>query len=147
MAWFDRQKPDLPVVEQEKYSIERIQELLDQVGMLRPKVQHPHIKVFLTRIAQQGESLFVKRSHNGSPSGADIATFQKQLETILRVVEGYIEIENDPDGYPDASMYLKRGRDAIRNFAVELFESRPSGGSASLTNFKVDTQILSVRRL
>lgn len=147
MAWFDRQKPDLPQVEEEKYSIDIVRELLEQVGLARLYVDNPRIKVALTRISQEGEGCLSKRGSNGPPAGAEVATFQKQLETLLRVINEYIAIQNSPDDYEDAREFLKRGQQSVQVFARQLFKSGTSASKkAGLTNFKVDTQILSAQQ-
>ncbi len=148
MAWFDRQTPDLPEVGEEKYSIDHVRDLLEQVGMTRLRVNNPRIKVVLTRIAQDGESCLSKRGSNGPPGGAEVATFQKQLETVLRVIDEYVTIQNNPDAYEDAREFLDRGQQSVQGFARQLFRGGAGASKkADLINFKVDTQILSAQHL
>lgn len=145
MAWFDRQKPDQPSVPKEKYTVEDIQALLDEIGMLRPKVNAPRVKVLLTRIAQQGESCLIKRSHNGSPSATDVVRFQKQLEVVLRVIQQYVVIQENPNNYPNPREELRQGYESVRNFAKQLFETSSSASSSGLIDYRVDARILSTQ--
>lgn len=146
MAWFDRQKPDQPSVPKEQYTIENIQALLDNIGTLRPNVNPPRVKVLLTRIAQQGESCLTKRSHNSSPSASDVVKFQKQLEVLLRVVQQYVVIQENPNNYPNPREELRQGYESIRDFAKQLFEVSSSASSSGLIDYKVDAKILSTQR-
>jgi len=148
VAWFDRQTPDLPKVEEEKYTIDHVRDLLEQVGMTRLRVNNPRIKVALTRIAQEGEGCLSKRGSNGPPAGAEVATFQKQLETLLRVIDEYVTIQNNPDAYENAREFLARGQQSVQGFARQLFRGGAGKSKkADLINFKVDTQILSAQHL
>lgn len=147
MAWFDRQTtPDPPSIPKEQYTIENIQALLDEVGTLRPKINSARIKVLLTRIAQQGESCLTKRSHNSSPSASDVVRFQKQLEILLRVIQQYVVIQENPKSYSNPREELRQGYNSIRDFAKQLFEVSSSVGSSGLIDYKVDARILSTQR-
>jgi len=126
------------------YTIETVRDHLETIGMLRPTVRSAAIKLALTLIAWNGEAYLTRRSPSGTPSGAQIVELCKQLETVMRVVIEYQHIEASPDTYPNLDELLAQGIKAVEGFALKLAGATTApGGSAKLTGYTVDTQLLS----
>lgn len=151
MGWFnkvnDPPAPPLvmPQMHQPEYTIDTVREHLEAIGLSRLLVRHADMKVLLTRIAWSGEDYLLARSPKGQPSGAEIVTFCKRLETVRRIVGEFDKIERSSDEHPDAQLHLAQGLEAVKGFVAKLVTPlQTPGGSANLTGYAVDTQILSL---
>lgn len=135
-----------PVPQQQKYSLDMVRQMLDHVGLYRLHVRDPKLKVLLTLIAQNGEEHLTARSGGVTPTDANIVQFQNLLEALLRVINQYVDVQDNPSRYPDAEKLLLSGFQATEGFATEIVSPDVPGGKRSLTDFKVDTNILSAQR-
>ncbi len=137
-------KPASPTAKPEaKFSIDKIQALLDQVGAGRLSVADPRLKVSLTQIAWHGMSYLIDRADNGKPNGSQIAELQKQLESVLAVLAQYIVVQNNPQRYVDqggATQLLAEGAEGITAFATRLTMS--TSKSANVTSYQIDAGML-----
>ena len=112
--------------------------------MVRPEVRSAAMKLSLTLIAWNGEAYLMRQSPSGTPSGAQLVELCKQLETVKRVVTDYRQIEANPAGYPNPDELLARGIQSVGDFALKLAKATTApGGTAHLTGYTVDTQLLS----
>lgn len=148
MAWFGNKANQLPAVPAssatDDYTIDTVRNHLEQIGQFRTQVRGAAMKVALTLIAWHGEAYLTRRSPSGTPSGAHIVELCKQLETVERVVTEYQQIEASPDTHPNLDELLAQGIKAVQGFALKLAgASTAPGGSAKLTGYAVDTQLLS----
>lgn len=143
---FGWRQPKTGDKKEERYSLEKVRALLDQVGLYRLRVIDPRLKVLLTLIAQRGEGRLMRNSVNGQLSDSDVMTFQDLLESLVRVLEKYVEIQNDPSQGQDVEELLASGLNAAEGFATQVLKSDAPGGQTSMTTFRVDTQILSAQR-
>jgi hypothetical protein len=127
------------------YTIETVREHLETIGTFRLQVQNADMKVCLTLIAWNGEKYLMQQSTGSTPSGAATVTLCKQLETVARVMAEFQRIEESSRDYPNADVLLAQGLKGVRDFAFKLANSATTqGGSANLTGYTVDTQILSM---
>ncbi len=112
--------------------------------MFRPEVRSAAMKLALTLIAWHGEAYLVRQSPSGTPSGAQIVELCKQLEVVERVMEDYRQIETNSSNYSDSDKLLAQGIQAVEGFALKLAGATTApGGTAQLTGYAVDTQLLS----
>lgn len=137
-------RPAQPTAQPEaKYSIDKIQVLLDQVGAGRLSVTDARLKVSLTQIAWYGMPYLLDRADNGKPNGSQIAELQKQLESVLAVLAQYVLVQNDPQKYVSqggAPRLLAEGAQGINVFAKRLTTS--TSKSASVTSYQIDAGML-----
>jgi hypothetical protein len=137
-------KPAQPAPQpDDKYSVNRIQALLEQVGIGRLSVNDARLKVSLTQIAWYGMPYLVDNADNGKPNGSQIAKLQKQLESVLAVLAQYIVVQNNPQKYTDqggAAALLREGAEGITAFATEITTS--TSKSASVTSYQIDAGML-----
>lgn len=144
--WFKNILSDQPgPLPEAEHSLEKVRALLDEIGQARLKVAAPKLKVLLSLIAQNGESYLVRTSADGKPPEHEIAQFQEHLRAALRVLEQYVSIQNDQQ-YPNRQAKMLEGFEAIDGFAASVLKATAPGGTASNTNFTVDTKILSAQR-
>ena len=146
MGWFKNNQSSQSVPKTEpEYSLGRVRALLDDIGQTRIQITAPRLKVLLTLIAQNGEPFLVRNSPDGKPSDSDIMQFQENLKAVVRVLEQYVIIQND-FGYPSRVEHLQEGFDAVDGFAARVLSKATPSGTQSMTNFGVDTKILSAQR-
>ena len=141
-------KPTPPTAKPEaKFSIDKIQALLDQVGAERLSVADPRLKVSLTQIAWYGMPYLIDRADNGKPNGSQIAELQKHLESVLAVLAQYIVVQNNPQRYVDhggATQLLAEGGEGITAFAARIMNS--TSKAASVTSYQIDAGMLAGRQ-
>lgn len=140
----NRQPAVTPASSGSEYTIETVRNHLEAIGMFRPEVRGAAMKLALTLIAWNGEPYLNRQSPSGTPSGAQIVELCKQLETVRRVVADYQQIEAMPGNYPNPNELLAKGIQAVSDFAFKLAGAATAlGGTAQLTGYSVDTQLLS----
>ncbi len=128
---------------EEKYSIEKVRLLLDQVGAERLKVENARLKVSLTHIAWYGIPYLLDRETNGKPNGSQIAELQKQLESVLAVLAQYVVVQDNPHKYVNqggATVLLSEGAEGITAFAARILNS--TSQTASVTSYQIDAGML-----
>lgn len=146
MALFKRQDANgqLPPPPTEPL-INEVFRLLDEIGTFRLRVNDPRIKVCLTQISQNGEHRLTGGS-NDPPTDVAVIEFRSKLQSVVRVLTQYVDFQNNSSRYPNAVEEMKKGQEAITGFASYVMETNIPGGSRSLTDFKVDTDILAAQQ-
>jgi hypothetical protein len=144
MPWWRNSADDSPPRE-ERYTLDKIRGMLDEIGGSRLQVIDPRLKVLLTLIAQRGEDKFLE-NNDGAPSDAAIVSFQTNLETILRVLREYVNIQDKQSSKPKYADLLRDGYEAVLGFSVQLLQTDTPGGTRSHSEYAVDTKILSAQR-
>jgi hypothetical protein len=150
MGLFDRKgpgpTPPPAAPNANKYSVQNVQTLLNEIGLLRLGVNDAQMKLFVTSVAWNTMKYINRKSNGGQPSGGLVAEVQEQLGMLKNVVNTYIDIQNNPDSYtargsiPDL---LEQGVQSLRQFSEKLEDTSSSGNSSDITGYIVDTKILS----
>lgn len=146
MALFKRDEPVArPLPKAEEPLIDEVFRLLDQIGEFRLKVLDPRVKVLLTQIAKNGE----RRLTGGdpeSPSDVAVIEFRSHLESVVRVLAQYVDFQDNSSRYPNSEEMMAKGQNAIAGFASYVMETSIPGGTRSVSDFNVDTDILSAQQ-
>jgi hypothetical protein len=149
MGLFDRKgsvPTPPPTPNAHKYSIQNVQTLLDEIGLLRLRVSDVQMKLLVTTITWGTMKYITRKSGNNQPSGGLVAETQEQLGMIRNVLVTYIDIQNNPESYtahgsiPDL---LQQGIESLRQFAEKLENTSSTSSSSDITGYVVDTRILS----
>lgn len=147
MGLFDRNgKPPTPPVtaSANKYTVVNVQELLDEIGLMRLRVRSARMKLLVSQVSWETQKYLDRNFTPGPPPGRVVAELQEQLTMVKNVVTTYIAIQDDPDTYAargNVVELLENGRESLRKF-VEVTASS-NGGAPDITGYVVDTKILS----
>ncbi len=117
MGLFDRKPPAPPQVKESKYTVDKVAVLLDQFGPLRLEVTDVALKVLIQRISW-GVMPYLTTTTNGPPDIALLADTITTLEMLVKTLQAYITIQNDPQH--DAEDMLERGYRAIEVYAEKI---------------------------
>lgn len=142
MGWFNQPATPLPPA-QSKYTLEKVEALLTRFGPLRLQVADPQVKVVISQITW--ETLpFLQASSGSAPSSAEIAEIMSSLDMLIQTVEGYIDIQNNPDAYMasgNPTELLANGRHALEAYRQKLSASAKSQ-TGSLSAYRALTDYL-----
>jgi hypothetical protein len=121
-----------------------VRDELEKLAELRAQVADPQMQRTLTQICKDVEAYFTRFSSN--PEN-DSGAFRTHLENLNSVVRKYVQIQNDdPRYYDDAQGAMNSARQAVDDFADFVVHSIQRGSRAELTEFHVNTDILSAQR-
>jgi hypothetical protein len=127
-------------------SPEKVKELLEKLLSLRNKVQDPQLRGSITDICRDMEVYFKSARSRGKDVSSEALAFQKQLESTVNVLEKYLEIQTDPRYFPNAETDKENGAKSITDYAEFVLKSVQQAEARELTDFKVDTKILSAQK-
>jgi hypothetical protein len=138
----DSQVPQQPAQPQQpEYTLDTVRTALSAIGLSRLKVVNPRLKVMLLKIAWSGEE-HLTITCGAQPAKVKIMDFLEQLNALQRVVDQYILIQDNPEGYTNAAENLENGFKAVAGLASVVTTKSASSERTSLTDFNVDTKIL-----
>lgn len=144
MGFFDRPQPVVaPVPEESKYSIEKVQELLNTFGMQRLFVHDALLKVLISRVTWAALP-YLNRISGGKPHAGHIAEMLAKVEMLNGVLVQYRAIQNDSEdtlSKDEAGKLMASGFDAVTAYLADL--SRGNASTQDLLDYKITTDYLS----
>lgn len=118
---------------------------LDQIAKLRTSVNDQALRVMLTQVCTDVEAYF---DHYCNSPQDDAGVFRNHLQNLRKVLEKYVEIQNSPARYYDnPAQLMESGRQAVADFEQYVIASIKRGSRADLTDYSVNTDILSAQKL
>lgn len=142
MGWFDQPKP-LPQPREAKYTIAKVEELLEQFGPKRLQVVNPQVKVLITQITHA--TLPYVRAQGDPPSSAVISEAMTNIEFLIQVLDGYIKIQNNPTAYQKdggAGSLMQQGSAALMAYWQKI-SARQASSVQDITAYQAVTDYLS----
>lgn len=129
-----------------KSSPNEVADLLREIMSLKSSVSNHDLKMVIDRACHDTEQYFA-RSSDPKRISEDRSTFVNHLRSVRSVLRTYIEVQSSPARYyDDPTKLLRQGYEAIDGFADFVENSIRRGRRSELTEFKVDTDILSAQR-
>lgn len=125
-----------------KKSPEPVREELNELLAVRTKILSPDVAATITQICRDTEAFFQRSKADTS----DTEVFKGHLQSLNQVMTQYVDIQNNPRYFEDSSGLLGNGADAASSFADYVLEAVRRDGRRGLTEFHVDTDILSAQR-
>jgi len=125
----------------------QIKDELQQILDYRVKLNDPGLSNTLTQLIRDTNRVFDQLRRN-APQQVDEVTeeFEQHLQSLCKVLESYVDIQNNRRYYEDPQQALSDGREAVNGFAEYVLTSAQRAGKRTLTSFNVDTKILSAQR-
>lgn len=117
MGWFDQKQPKQPLIQESKYTVQKVSALCDQIGPLRLQVDDVSLKIVISSIAW-GVLPYLSTTSNGQPGAALLSETITKLEMLVQVLEGYISLQNSTQS--DKEEMLKRGYTALSAYAQKI---------------------------
>ena len=140
MGWFDGKASPAPQKEA-KYSVEKVEALLDRFGPMRLGVRDARLKVLITRVTW-GAIPYLTASSGGKPNGEQLARMMTTLTMLIDTLEGYVKIQNNPAAYKaqgGADALLRQGFLAVEQYSRQLSDtdaaSSDVGSYTALTDY------------
>lgn len=133
MGWFDRQSQPAPAVKESKYTVDKVRERLQTLGLLRLRIVDPELKVFITMITWSALP-YLERIGGQNPTGAQISDVMSTLDMLIKALEGYITIQDNPAAYQSqggAEVLMKSAHDAVFKYLLQLQSTDASSGDLS----------------
>lgn len=124
-----------------KKSPETVRDQLNELLKFRSRVEDPSLASTLTQICRDTEAYFARA---GKSSNTD--AFRQHLESLNNVIEKYVDVQDNPRYFADAPSLLRSGKEAAESFAEFVLTTIQRGSRRDLTDFRVDTDILSAQR-
>lgn len=126
-----------------KKSPDRVRDQLHKMLELRMKINDRGLQGTLTQIANDVEAYF-RRTKDAARLDQD--AFAKHLSSLNSVLEKYVDVQDNPRYFENPDELLQSGSEAAVSFAYFVLETVRREGRRSITDFRVDTDILSAQR-
>lgn len=141
LARSDDSRPSL------KASPSIVRDELSQLHELSGQVHSVEMRDTISQIITDTEAFF-KRSVKSSThdTAEDAQIFERHLQAVVKVVERYVDIQENPRFYDDPRDLMVQGSAAIAGFAEYVLMSIKRDSATALTNYRVDSNILSAQR-
>jgi len=123
---------------------DEMRELLE----LRSKIKDQSLRDSITQICQDVEAYF-ERTRTTSTKvqrTEDTQVFEAHLASVRDVVRRYVDVQNNPRYYDNPKALLEKGAEAVEGFAAFVLTGIKRNNRTGLTEFRVDTDILSAQR-
>jgi hypothetical protein len=137
-----------PSAEQEvklKASPGNVRDILRRIQDLAPKIDDQRMRNVVIEAITDTEAYF-KRSTGSSSLGRDTDTFVNHLNSVEKVLARYVDVQGFPRYYDNPQALMDKGFEAVKAFNDFVLQSIKDGRKSDLTQFNVDTDILSAQR-
>lgn len=131
MTWFTQPQPEIP--KESKYTLKKVETLLETFGPLRLKVHDPEMKVMISQITWETIP-HINSLCSGAPRVTDLAESMSTLDMLIKAVEGYVAIQDNPAAYgsqTDRTALMQRGKDALATQCGKLSQQSQNVGDLS----------------
>lgn len=126
-----------------KKSPDRVRDQLHKLLEVRKQIKDPTLRATLTQIASDVEAYF-RRTKDAARLDQD--AFAKHLDSLNDVLVKYVDVQDNPRFFDHPEDLLQSGSEAATSFAYFVLETVRREGRRSITDFRVDTNILSAQR-
>src|SRR5581483_3827085 len=92
----------------------QVGDLLGKIAEARSRVQDPALQSTLYQMCTDIERYFQRYSSNKS---GDAVTFKNHLESVLSVLNKYLEVQQYPRDFNDPRQVMRQAKESIQNFA------------------------------
>jgi hypothetical protein len=136
----ERKLPDPP---------DPVKDQLDELNDLVPQVTDTEMSANIRSIHKRVRALFDSLRRNTDQHQVDLASddYKYRLGVLRRVIEQYIEIQNDdPLYWRDAQRRLRQGKESVATFNASVLDAIQSANDGVLLKFDVDQRILDAIR-
>lgn len=137
-----KKKPKTGDEVQLKKSPDPVRDQLSRLLKSRDRIKDTYLHDTLTQICRDTEAFFQRRKIDES----DTSVFEAHLSSLNNVMERYLDIQDNPRYFEDPESLLNSGEEAAASFAIFVLEAIRRDGRRDLTDFRVDTDILSAQR-
>jgi hypothetical protein len=126
---------------------DRIRDELRSILDKRPAINDRDLRDTITQLVHDTEEVF-RRLERNSPDqvNTSVVAFEQHLQSLIRVLDQYVDVQNNPRYFENPQKALQDGREAVAGFATYVLRSAQRAGRQQLTGFTVDTKILSAQR-
>lgn len=135
-----------PVSNANKYTVENVHGLLNEIGLMRLSVIDTQVKLRVSTIAWETPRYMARESGGGTPAGRIVAELQEALQMIKNVLLKYVDIQNNFDAYAvkgNALEAMDGAAASLQAFALRMEDTSSAGGASDLMGFNVDIKVLS----
>lgn len=122
-----------------------VRDILRRIQDLVPEINDRRMRDVVIEAITDTEAYF-KRSTDSSSLSRDTDTFVNHLNSVAKVLARYIDVQGFPRYYDDPQALMNKGFEAVKAFNDFVLQSIKDGRKSDLTQFNVDTDILSAQR-
>lgn len=126
-----------------KKSPDRIKEQLELMLKLRDKIEDSSMRVLITQIASDVEAFFRRTK---AVDVGDRDALVNHLASLNKVLAMYVDVQDNERYFRNPNELLSNGYDATSSFAEFVLGMVQREGRRSITDFRVDTNILSAKK-
>ena len=149
IAWvvFTRRKPRVQDPLAIKSSPATVRELLVKLKELIPQINDPSVTGKLRNIIRDTEEFFRRSVAAAGPdSSKETDGFHQKLDEAVKMLENYVDIQDNSRYYEDPDALLASGADAIDGLATGVLTAVRRKNVDQLLQYQVSSDILSAQR-
>lgn len=110
------------------------------------RVNDRRMTTAIGNVCKYTEAYFNRLHPDKRYNQAALDTFERHLESAIKVVDVYLDMQNNSEYFDDPGKGLQQGSDAIEGLAEFMLQSIKQKGRQNNTDYTVDTKILSAQR-
>lgn len=129
-----------------KKSPESVRVMLDKISELRKQVDSNEVRAIIRQFQLDTEAFFSRVNLSRDDQAEQVRVFRNNLEAVQKVLIRYIDVQDNTRYWDNPQELLASGEDAFSGFAEYVLNNIKQGGRRDLTDFRVDTKILSAQR-
>ena len=125
-------------------SPDTVKRYLERLLDLRVQITDHDLRATLLSCCGDVEAYFSRYSGDRS---SDAEIFTDCLGRVVKVVEKYVDVQDNGRYYDDPTTVLRRGKSSVSDFAAYVLQCCKNRSSAQLSEYTVNAQILQAQRL
>jgi hypothetical protein len=122
-----------------------VRDVLRKIQDLIPRVEDSRMRESARQAISDTEEYF-RRSADSASRKHDADVFAAHLKSVRDVLTRYIDVQDYPRFYDDSEELMSKGLEAVNGFGEFVLRSIKAGRRSDLTQFNVDTDILSAQK-
>lgn len=122
-----------------------VRDVLRKIQDLVPQVHDSRMRESVRQAISDTEAYF-RRSVGSTSRKHDADVFVAHLTSVKDVLTRYVDIQDNPRFFDHPEVLMDKGLDAVNSFGEFVLRNIKAGRKSDLTQFNVDTDILSAQR-
>lgn len=125
----------------------RIRDELDQIMSRRQNIADSSLREIITQMIRDTNEVFNRLSADAPDQiSLQAVEFEKHLQMLIEVIDEYVNAQEKPRYYVNATEALQDGRESIKDYAEYVLNSARRAGRERLTQYNVNNKILSAQK-
>jgi len=124
----------------------QLRETIRNLMNISKRIKDNQMRDAIEEVCKYTEAYFSRLHPDKRYSSSAVTAFERHLNSVYSVVERYVDIRNNPEYYDEPQKLTTNAVASVEDFGEYVLKSIKSNNRRSMTDFTVDTKILSAQR-